>query len=58
MYSLLLVFLNLYIRGGFNANCSSALVRTGIGATKKNKDLMNSNNLSEIPDFIIPAFSF
>ena len=46
------------IRGGFNANCSSALVRTGIGATKKNKDLMNSNNLSEIPDFIIPAFSF
>ena len=46
------------IRGGFNANCSSALVKTGIGATKKNKDLMNSNNLSEIPNFIIPAFSF
>ena len=44
--------------GGFNANCSSALVKTGIGATKKNKDLMNSNNLSEIPNFIIPAFSF
>ena len=46
------------IRGGFNANCSSALVKTGIGATKKNTDLMNSNNLSEIPNFIIPAFSF
>jgi len=46
------------IKGGFNANCSSALVKTGIGATKKNKDLMNSNNLSEIPNFIIPAFSF
>ena len=46
------------IRGGFYANCSSALVKTGIGATKKNKDLMNSDNLSEIPNFIIPAFSF
>ena len=46
------------IRGGFYANCSSALVKTGIGATKKNTDLMNSNNLSEIPNFIIPAFSF
>ena len=46
------------IRGSFNANCSSALVKTGIGATKKNKDLMNSNNLSEIPNFIIPSFSF
>ena len=46
------------IRGSFNANCSSALVKTGIGATKKNTDLMNSNNLSEIPNFIIPAFSF
>ena len=46
------------IRGGFNANCSSALVKTGIAATKKNTDLMNSNNLSEIPNFIIPAFSF
>ena len=46
------------IRGGFYANCSSALVKTGIGATKKNKDLMNSNNLSEIPNFIIPSFSF
>ena len=46
------------IRGGFDANCSSALVKTGITATTKNEDLRNSNNLSEIPNFIIPAFSF
>ena len=46
------------IRGSFNANCSSALVKTGIAATKKNTDLLNSDNLSDIPNFIIPAFSF
>ena len=46
------------IRGGFDANCSSALVKTGIAATTKNEDLRNSNNFSEIPNFIIPAFSF
>ena len=46
------------IRGGFYANCSSALVKTGIAATTKNEDLRNSNNFSEIPNFIIPAFSF
>jgi HAD superfamily hydrolase (TIGR01459 family) len=46
------------IRGSFNANCSSALVKTGISATKKKKELMNSQNFSEIPNFIIPSFSF
>ena len=46
------------IRGGFDANCSSALVKTGIAATIKNEDLRNSNNLSKIPNFVIPAFSF
>ena len=46
------------IRGSFDANCTSALVKTGIAATTKNEDLRNSINLSEIPNFIIPAFSF
>ena len=46
------------IRGSFNANCSSALVKTGIAATKKDEELINSPNFSDIPNFIIPAFSF
>ena len=46
------------IRGSFNANCSSALVKTGIAATKKEEELINSPNFSDIPNFIIPAFSF
>ena len=46
------------IRGSFNANCSNALVKTGIAATKTKKELMNSLNSAEIPNFIIPAFSF
>jgi len=46
------------IRGSFNANCSSALVKTGIAATKKEGELINSPNFSNIPNFIIPAFSF
>ena len=46
------------IRGSFNANCSSALVKTGIAATKKDDELINSPNFSDIPNFIIPAFSF
>ena len=46
------------IRGSFNANCSSALVKTGIAATKKEEKLMNSLNFSDTPNFIIPAFSF
>ena len=46
------------IRGSFNANCSSALVKTGIAATKKKEELMKSLNLSDIPNFIIPSFSF
>jgi HAD superfamily hydrolase (TIGR01459 family) len=46
------------IRGGFNADCSSALVKTGIAATKKEEELINSPNFSDIPNFIIPAFSF
>ena len=45
------------IRGSFNANCSSALVKTGIAATKKER-LINSLNFSDTPNFIIPAFSF
>ena len=46
------------IRGSFNANCSSALVKTGIAATKKEEELINSPDISDIPNFIIPAFSF
>ena len=46
------------IRGSFNANCSSALVKTGIAATKKEEKLINSLNFSDTPNFIIPAFSF
>ena len=46
------------IRGSFNANCSSALVKTGIAATKKKEELMKSLNFSDIPNFIIPSFSF
>jgi len=46
------------IRGSFNANCSSALVKTGIAAIKKEEELINSPNFSDIPNFIIPAFSF
>ena len=46
------------IRGSFNANCSSALVKTGIAATKKEEELINSLNFSDTPNFIIPAFSF
>jgi len=46
------------IRGSFNANCSSALVKTGIAATKKKKELIKSLNFSDIPNFIIPSFSF
>ena len=46
------------IRGSFNANCSSAVVKTGIAATKKEGELINSPNFSNIPNFIIPAFSF
>ena len=46
------------IRGSFNANCSSALVKTGIATTKKEEELINSLNFSDIPNFIIPAFSF
>ena len=46
------------IRGSFNANCSSALVKTGIAATKKEEKLINSLNFSATPNFIIPAFSF
>ena len=46
------------IRGSFNANCSSALVKTGIAATKKDEEIINSPNFSDIPNFIIPAFSF
>ena len=46
------------IRGSFNANCSSALVKTGIAATKKEEKLFNSLNFSDTPNFIIPAFSF
>ena len=45
------------IRGSFNANCSSALVKTGIAATKK-EELINSLNFPDVPNFIIPAFSF
>ena len=46
------------IRGTFNANCSSALVKTGIAATKQEEELINSLNFSDTPNFIIPAFSF
>ena len=46
------------IRGSFNANCSSALVKTGIAATKQEEELINSLNFSDTPNFIIPAFSF
>ncbi len=46
------------IRGSFNANCSSALVKTGIAATKQEEELMNSLKFSDTPNFIIPAFSF
>ena len=46
------------IRGSFNANCSSALVKTGIATTKKEEELINSLNFSDTPNFIIPAFSF
>ena len=46
------------IRGSFNANCSSALVKTGIAATKKKEKLIDSLNFSDTPNFIIPAFSF
>ena len=46
------------IMGSFNANCSSALVKTGIAATKKEEKLINSLNFSDTPNFIIPAFSF
>ena len=46
------------IRGSFNANCSSALVKTGIATTKKEEELINSLNFSDKPNFIIPAFSF
>ena len=46
------------IRGSCNANCSSVLVKTGIAATKKEEELINSPNFSDIPNFIIPAFSF
>ena len=46
------------IRGSFNANCSSALVKIGIAATKKEEELINSPNFSDTPNFIIPAFSF
>ena len=46
------------IRGSFSANCSSALVKTGIAATKKEEKLINSLNFSDTPNFIIPAFSF
>ena len=46
------------IRGSFNANCSSALVKTGIATTKKKEELMKSLNFSDIPNFIIPSFSF
>ena len=45
------------IRGSFNANCSSALVKTGIAAINK-EELINSLNFSDTPNFIIPAFSF
>ena len=46
------------IRGSFNANCSSALVKTGIAATKNEEELINFLNFSDTPNFIIPAFSF
>ena len=46
------------IRGSFNANCSSALVKTGIAATKQEEELINSLKFSDTPNFIIPAFSF
>ena len=46
------------IRGSFNANCTSALVKTGIATTKKEEELINSLNFSDTPNFIIPAFSF
>ena len=46
------------IRGSFNANCSSALVKTGIAATNKEEELIKSLNFSDTPNFIIPAFSF
>ncbi len=46
------------IRGSFNANCSSALVKTGIAAINKEEELINSLNFSDTPNFIIPAFSF
>lgn len=46
------------IRGSFNSNCSSALVKTGIAAATQTEDLINSINFSDIPNFIIPAFSF
>jgi HAD superfamily hydrolase (TIGR01459 family) len=46
------------IRGSFNSNCSSALVKTGIAAATKTEELINSINFSDIPNFIIPDFSF
>ena len=46
------------IKGSFNANCSSALVKTGIAATEKEEELINSLNFPDTPNFIIPAFSF
>ena len=46
------------IRESFNANCSSALINTYIAATKKEEELINYPNFSDIPNFIIPAFSF
>ena len=46
------------IRGSFNANCSSALVKTGIAATKNEEELINFLNFSDTPNFIIRAFSF
>ena len=46
------------IRGSYNSNCSSALVKTGITAATKTEELINSINFSDIPNFIIPAFSF
>ena len=46
------------IRGSFYANCSSALVQTGVSESKTEEEITNIKTNSDRPDFVIPTFSF
>ena len=46
------------IRGSFYANCSSALVLTGVSKSKTEEEITNITTNSDRPDFVIPTFSF